>query len=293
MNHLSITDVRAHPGDSAFLIDDGKTAILIDSGYGFTAHLVAARIQQELVGRPLDYIFLTHSHYDHALGSATLLQYWPEVKVVAGEYATKIFQKDSAKTTMRDLDRKVAASCGVYQYEDCADDLRVDLPVKDGDTVQAGDLRFTAVNLPGHTRCSVGFYLAEQKFLIGTETLGVKIGNGAVLPCFLVGYQLALDSIAKAEAMDIDALLLPHSGILNREESRAYLAEGRKSAVATAETVVSMLRAGKSKQEAVDYIIAQQHCGPVLPVYPKPAMVLNTTIMVDLIERELLNSDAL
>ena len=30
-----------HPGDSGFLIDDGKTAILIDSGYGFTGFRMA------------------------------------------------------------------------------------------------------------------------------------------------------------------------------------------------------------------------------------------------------------
>ena len=29
--NLKITDVRAHPGDSAFLIDDGETAILYET----------------------------------------------------------------------------------------------------------------------------------------------------------------------------------------------------------------------------------------------------------------------
>lgn len=34
---LTITDVRAVPGDSAFLIDDGKTALLYDTGFAFPA----------------------------------------------------------------------------------------------------------------------------------------------------------------------------------------------------------------------------------------------------------------
>ena len=38
MNKLSITDVRIHPGDSAFLLDDGQTAILYDTGFGFPAY---------------------------------------------------------------------------------------------------------------------------------------------------------------------------------------------------------------------------------------------------------------
>lgn len=36
MGDLAITDVRTLPGDSGFLIDDGKTAVLYDTGFGFT-----------------------------------------------------------------------------------------------------------------------------------------------------------------------------------------------------------------------------------------------------------------
>ena len=36
MDNLVITDVRTLPGDSGFLIDDGKTAVLYDTGFGFT-----------------------------------------------------------------------------------------------------------------------------------------------------------------------------------------------------------------------------------------------------------------
>ena len=66
---MTITDVRVHPGDSGFLLDDGQTAILYDSGFAFTGYAVADKIKTILGARPLDYIFLTHSHYDHALGS--------------------------------------------------------------------------------------------------------------------------------------------------------------------------------------------------------------------------------
>lgn len=65
MQNINITDVRVHPGDSAFLIDDGTTSILYDSGFAFTGYQVAEKIKKHLGNRKLDYIFLTHSHYDH------------------------------------------------------------------------------------------------------------------------------------------------------------------------------------------------------------------------------------
>ena len=37
MTDLKITDVRVLPGDSGFLIDDGKTSILYDSGFALQA----------------------------------------------------------------------------------------------------------------------------------------------------------------------------------------------------------------------------------------------------------------
>ena len=84
---IQITDVRAVPGDSAFLLDDGKTSILYDSGFAFTGNAVADNIAKVLKKRTLDYIFLTHSHYDHALGSVYAAKRYPQVKIVAGSLA--------------------------------------------------------------------------------------------------------------------------------------------------------------------------------------------------------------
>ena len=86
--------------------------------------------------------FLTHSHYDHALGSAYILRYYPDAKVVAGEHTAQVFQRDGAKRIMKDLDTKHAATCGVTDYPFLGDELRVDIRVQDGDIVKAGDMEF-------------------------------------------------------------------------------------------------------------------------------------------------------
>ena len=60
-NAWRVTDVRAIPGDSAFLLDNSQTAILFDSGFGFTGQRIAENIRCVLGCRRLDYIFLSHS----------------------------------------------------------------------------------------------------------------------------------------------------------------------------------------------------------------------------------------
>ena len=39
---------------------------------------------------------------------------------------------------MRDLDRQFSLENGVTDYEDLIDELRVDIPVEDGDVIEAG-----------------------------------------------------------------------------------------------------------------------------------------------------------
>lgn len=288
MHNIKITDVRAVQGDSAFLLDDGNTTILYDTGFACTGARVAENIEKVLGDRELDYIFLTHSHYDHAAGSPYVKQRYPNAKVVAGAYAATIFAKPTARAVMRDLDRKVANSLGIGEYEDLLDELCADITVEDGDLIQAGDMVFTAVNFVGHTKCSVGYYLAENKLLLGTETLGVHSGADFVVPSYLVGFNLAMESIKKAQAMDIQQILVPHYGLLEKEESRFYLEKSASDAKDTAQHIAQILAAGGSDEDAYQYFVDRFYHGYIREISPPDAMKLNTHIMIDLIKKELL-----
>ena len=184
MDDITITDVRAVPGDSAFLIHNEKCAILYDSGFAFSGVAVLDNIKQVLGDRRLDFILLTHSHYDHVLGVPNLLEAYPNVKVVASAYAAHIFTRASAKQTMRELNKKAAQHLGLPPKDHLIEKLRVDIPVKDGDIIDCADLRFRVIALPGHTKCSVGYYLEENNLLLGVETLGVYFGNNTYSYCY-------------------------------------------------------------------------------------------------------------
>ncbi|MBR4040295.1 MAG: MBL fold metallo-hydrolase [Clostridia bacterium] len=288
MINLKITDVRVLPGDSAFLIDDGKTAVLYDTGFGFTAQGIVTNIQQALGERKLDYILLTHSHYDHVLAAPAILRRYPEAKVIAGEYVQKIFAKPTARATMRSLDRSAAAKEGISDYEDLADELRVDVTVADGDMITLGDMAFRVIALPGHTKCSVGFYLEENGLLLGVETLGVYFGRDTYLPNYLVGYQMTLDSYKKARALNPKQMLIPHYGLVGHEEAMAFLAGSEHTSVETAMRIREILASGGTKEAAFDYFKEAYYTERIRPAYPIEAFKLNTGILINLIERELL-----
>lgn len=287
MHNIKITDVRAIEGDSAFLLDDGKTSILYDSGFAFTGYRVAEKIKEALGERKLDYIFLTHSHYDHALGSVYVKKIYPDAKVVGAQYAEKIFAKPSARKVMRELDNKFAQKCGVGEYEDLIDELCVDMQINDGDIINAGDMQFQAIWLAGHTRCSFGYYLAENKLLLGSETLGVYGGKGVVFPSYLIGYETTMNSIKKAEKMDIESILIPHYGAVCGDEAKEYIKLGKINAEQTAKQIAEILKNGGSDDEAFDFFKEKYYHGYIKDIYPEDAMALNTSIMVKLIRNEL------
>ena len=288
MTPITITDVRAVSGDGAFLLDDGKTAILYDTGFAFTGCKIAENIKKALGSRPLDYILLTHSHYDHVLGTPYIASVYPNAKVIAGEYAAQIFQRPSAKAVMRELDRKAAAKHAMTDYEDLIDHLKVDITVKDGERFRCGDFLLETVALPGHTKCSMGFYLREQKLLLGSETLGVYFGNNTYLPFFLVGYQLTLDAFEKVKQLEIEKILLPHYGVVDQEEAKVYLDNSETAARETAQTMLSMLQEGKTNDEILAFFEERDYLDNVKPTYPIDAFHLNTSIMIEQIRKELL-----
>ena len=283
----TITDVRVHPGDSAFLIDDGQTSVLYDTGFGFTGKQLAGNIQAILGERNLDYVFLTHSHYDHVLGVCHVKKAYPKAKIVAGEYVKKIFSKPSARETMRRLDQGAAMKAGVTDYEDLTDELHVDIAVCDGEEITCGGMTFRVISLPGHTKCSIGFYHAESGLLLGTETLGVYFGGGAYLPSYLVGYRMTLDSFAGIKELDVRRLLIPHYGAVEQAEARAFLDGSERAAVDTAERIKEIFRSGGSKEDAFAYFRERFYIPRIRPTYPIDAFNLNTSILISLIEKEL------
>lgn len=289
MDTIRVTDVRCEKGDSSFLIDDGKTAVLYDTGFGFTGFAVAENIRRALGERKLDYIFLTHSHYDHALGSAYIKRVFPSAKVVAGKYASHIFTREGAIRTMRELDGKFAVKCGATDYRFLGNELKVDIPAEQGDIINAGELTFEVLELPGHTRCSIGFYCPEKKLLLSSETLGVYDGEKTIVPSYLVSISDSLESIKRVKQLEITSVLAPHYGILNAQQTEYFLENMAQSSQQTAEDILHSLKQGKSDDEIIGEFKDKFYHGYIREIYPEDAINLNTSIMIELVRKELLN----
>ena len=71
-------------GCSSFLILEEKTA-LIDVGLLYCQEEMVRKTKEQLCGRKLDYIILSHSHYDHVGALTYFRKAFPDAKVIASD----------------------------------------------------------------------------------------------------------------------------------------------------------------------------------------------------------------
>ncbi len=283
---FTVYNVTALRGGDCFLFKSNSLTFLFDSGFGFCSEDLYKNIQSVLGERTLDYVLLTHSHYDHCLGSAYLRKMYPDMKVIAFEYAAKIMGKESARTTMKRLNDAAAKTNGVSSYNDYFDYLIADISVNDGEILDLNGHKVEVVLLPGHTRDSVAYYFKDEKMLLGTETLGMYVKDGLVMPSFLVGYKMSLDSITKAKSFNLNYYVIPHWGLLEGDDISLFLDESYKSHIYGRDLIVNAFNEGKTMNEIVKAFENEFYTPDVRIMYPPAAFVENVTIQIPLVLRE-------
>lgn len=217
-----IYDVSGDWPGNAFLAA-GKTNILFDSGVACCGDMLVKHIETVLRGESLDYVFLTHSHFDHVSGVPYLRAKWPDVKVYIAPHGKMILDKPSALRRIREMNEAAANDRGVSEVKYRDEDLYADDVLADGQIFQLDEWKVTAVETLGHTRDSFSFLIereeCDQKILLCAETAGVYAGKNGFSPCFLLGYDRSIASMKKMQNIGADLLIFAHTGFAAEEKA--------------------------------------------------------------------------
>lgn len=273
-------------GGDAYLFVCEEVTFLFESGFGFSSGKLHQNIQEILGERPLDYVLLSHSHYDHALGSAYLRKVYPNLQVIAFTHAAKVMEKEGARATMLRLDN---AAAELHRYKERFNDisyLHTDIAVEDGAKLSIGHHEVEVVSLPGHTKDSVGYYFVKEKLMLGNETIGMYADEGLVIPSFLVGYQMTLDSIEKAKEYEIQYYMIPHWGLLEGKQVTQFFEDSYRSHIEGKDLIANAYKAGKTRREIIDLFHQKYFSDEITEVYPPAAFEENINIQIPLILRE-------
>jgi glyoxylase-like metal-dependent hydrolase (beta-lactamase superfamily II) len=195
----------------------GRVPTLIDAGTGDARHLDA--VAAALGGSRLAQVLVTHGHVDHASGASA----------IAGRFDQPAFLKHPWPG--RDAKWPVAW-----------------LPIRDGQTIDAGDTSLVAVHTPGHAPDHLCFWHEETRTLFCGD-LAIR-GTTVWIPPRLEGDMTAyLASLHRVIALNPARMLPAHGPVIDDPSRllRYYLDHRRQRE----EQVLDALRRGHATPEAI------------------------------------------
>ena len=270
-------------GGEAILILGSEKTGLYDCGMACFSDRLIENIHNVLdeQNRTLDYIFLSHTHYDHIGALPYLLKEWPDVKVCGGEKAVKVFASEGAKKTMVRLGNAAKEQFGT-DIEITAEGMRVDIVMKDGDSISLGREKVTAFVTKGHTDCSMSYMLDPQKILFASESTGVINGTGFMYPSILKSYDDAVESALKLKKLEVNDIIVPHYGVLEKGAKKTFFDDFIEAAKAERELIFEGIREGLSDEEILERHKAVYWSEARSVNQPYPAYKLNAEITIRL-----------
>lgn len=208
-----IRRVTAGAGGEAILIIGSEKTAVYDTGMAYCGKELVGNIKQELKDRPLDYVLLSHTHYDHIGGLPYLRTEWPDLIVFGSAYGKSVLQKPKALAVIRSLSESASktylgqdAESLIYKDED----IRIDVALGEGDVISLGDRYFRVYETKGHTNCSLTYFLEEESILLASESTGVMAGGREISASILSSYKDSIASIEKCRALGAKYIFSPH-----------------------------------------------------------------------------------
>jgi len=286
--HRYVNCIANESSNCSLLIGKEKTAVF-DCGMAYCANETKRMIKKAINGRNLDYIFITHTHYDHVGALPYFRKEWPHVRLVASDAGARVLEKETPRKVFREMS-VIAAKMNDISFNPLYDDnaFHADIVIKENDELALGDLSVKMLETPGHTKDSVSYLIPELELLILSETTGVLMSDGDLYPCYLSSFADTVTSIEKCRRIGCKNISLPHRGVVRGGESIDYFNKALAASMSCRDFILELASKGLSVDEMVEGFDKRYGTETLLRCQPKEAFLMNAraTIACTLRERQ-------
>jgi glyoxylase-like metal-dependent hydrolase (beta-lactamase superfamily II) len=267
------------------LVGETHTA-MFDCGMAFCAGDTIQNVKKALCGRDLDYLFITHTHYDHIGSLPFFRKEWPLLQLLTSEAGAAVLLKDTPRRVIRELSSVAAAKYRVTLDASYNDDaFHADIVVKDGDIVPLGGLSVKVLETPGHTRDSLSYFIPELDLLILNETPGFLL-DGNVYPCYLTSYNDAVSSIEKCRRIPYKFLSMPHRGVAAAEDVHGFFDKAMESCIGCRDFILNIAEKNSDEDSMLDLYTQKYGNDRLFSYQPKEAFIANARATIACTLRE-------
>ena len=201
---------------------------MIDAGINMMGPAYIASLEKIFGDKnALDYIFATHSHFDHLGAIPYLKRKLPSLKAGAAERIGTLMKKQSVlelMTTLSELQR--------FFFKDVVGDEDVhiapvdfEIHLKEGDKFDLGGVTCEVYEVPGHTGDSLAFFIPEIRALFAGEAYGIPEGDkdGEVQVEFLSSYEDYVASLDKLIGLQPKLIGMAHMWVFTDDDATEFL----------------------------------------------------------------------
>ena len=229
---ITVGGNRFYPG---YIIKGRQKHLMIDAGINLIGPAYIASLEKIFGDKnTLDYVFATHSHFDHLGAIPYLKRNIPHLQAGAFGRVGTLMKKKSVldlMTYLSDLQK------GFFQSIVGNEDVHIapvdfEFNLKEGDRFDLGGVTCEVYEVPGHTGDSLAFFIPEIRALFAGESYGIPEGDkdGSVQVEFLSSYDDYVSSLEKLISLQPKIIGMAHMWVFTDNDATDFL---RRSLEAT------------------------------------------------------------
>lgn len=275
-------------GNSYLVLGDKKTA-LVDCGMAYCASNLINNVKRILDSSALDYVFVSHSHYDHIGAVPYLREEWPNIIVCGTDYDKNILNRYNALKAIKKLSLQAAKIYNNGTFKDYDDAMmKIDTVISDGDIINLGGLSIRAIETPGHTKCTLSFLL-NNEILFASESTGYMTKSGDIHHAFLISYAKTIESIIICGKINPKFIISPHFGLVDKRYTLTYWQNSIASARKIRDFILNLVKLGYGEEIILSEYEKMFRDEEIQLEQPINAFCLNTKSMIKAVLKESLD----
>jgi glyoxylase-like metal-dependent hydrolase (beta-lactamase superfamily II) len=228
---VTVAGNHFYPG---YIIKGRQKHLMIDAGINLMGPTYIASLEKVFGDKnALDYIFATHSHFDHLGAIPYLKRKLPHLQAGAFERVGTLMKKKSVldlMTYLSELQR------GFFQNIVGDEDVHIEavdfeFKLKEGDRFDLGGVTCEVYEVPGHTNDSLTFFIPEIQALFAGEAYGIPESDkdGQIQVEFLSSYDDYVSSLDKLIKLQPKLIGMAHMWVFTDDDATGFLERSREA----------------------------------------------------------------
>ncbi|WP_300455483.1 MBL fold metallo-hydrolase [Desulfobacula sp.] len=273
--------VIGSPAAPVYLLD-GPAPVIFDGGFTALSLQYETGIKAVLGTRKPEYLFLTHSHFDHVGAVSHFKAIWPGLRIGGSGSCREILSKQSAIQLIKRLSCEGTRNfkrMNVHPLDETPfKPFDFDILITPDQTIKLSDnLTVMAVHTPGHTWDFMSYWVPEKKILIASEAVAIYENDGYIQPEFLVDFDAYRDSLKKIQTLDATVLCAGHHAVFTNSDVMDHITASLEAAHTYLMTTERFLVQEKGDiDQTVFRVKAAEWDNRSWPKQPESAYLLNT-----------------